>query len=469
MSVRTRFASVSALGCSAAILFVACGDDTSTEDGGGSDVAEVAFEQEVELFPGFSHDTGLQPAGSPVQASFAVSALGTGTVTAVGAASGSDDAPTLTGLPEQGEVTLGGGFALLGNLVVDIDGLPSYDGPIPGIENVEIPFEGAATFDPFVIDGAAAASAPVEPARLPGIPLPGGIPGQLVLEVAEGSSVDVTLSGRAVCADDGEALYTAGLARGGVLVIRPVVEIEVPLVGTQSFEIPELSVDLALGTIDLAMTGEVERYGARPSEGDHVDADCSTGGAGGGGTGATATSSTGDAATSTAATGLGPGSGSTGSGTTACEEHADCSPYPCVEGTCSPGGGLCDTGYTYEDEYVDECVTSYCCDALEACTYDHEDVAGCNDCIAAGGGARCNAYLDCLQGSCLGYTFCDYYAAPTQEQADCYGAYCCDAFEQCTGYGSNNEGCETCLANGGGPECDVVFTCIADNGCPALF
>ena len=83
------------------------------------------------MFPGLDYSTGLQPAGSPVQASFTVTAQGMTQVGASALPSGSEANPTITGTPDSGFVSLDGGFALEGQLVVDISGLPSYDGPIP--------------------------------------------------------------------------------------------------------------------------------------------------------------------------------------------------------------------------------------------------------------------------------------------------------------------------------------------------
>lgn len=449
--------------------FAACGDDSAST---GTELSEVTFEEEVALFPGFDFDTGLQPPASPVQASFAVVAKGSSTVTAVAAASGSESSPTLSGLPDGGTLKLEGGFSLTGNLVVDLTGL-SYDGEIPGLDNVDIPFEGEATFDPFLLEDDAEGKADIEPAELPGIPLPAPIPGELILTIAEGSFVSVTLSGRGVCVDGSEGRYDAALERGGTLVIAPLIRIEV-LGQTQDFPIPEFSVDLALGTEDVAMKTEIESFGAKPGDGDHVSEKCESGGEGGGSGagGSDATSSTGDATTTTstgdtttsASTGIGP-SGSTGTGGTLCASDDDCIPYPCVEGTCSEGGGICESGLTYQDDELDACISASCCESFEACTYDYTDIDGCNDCTSAGGGPRCDAYLACADAACGGYPICDSgLAAGTPEDAECLSTNCCDEFRECTAYGTDVDACYDCLETGG-PLCDDVYTCI-DTYCP---
>ena len=249
---------------------------------------EITFEGESELFPGFEFSTGLQPDGSPVQASFTLSAKGATKLHALAAPSGSESAPVLTGLPGTSSVTIEGGFALVGQLKIDVDGLPSYDGPIPGIDNVDIPFVGSTAFDPFAIGASVSTRADIPPSRLPGIPLPGGIPGQLVLEIEEGSFVEVGFSGTCAGIDGTQATYSGTIERGGTLVITPLIEIEVPIAGTKTFEIPSFTVDLALGSSDLHASAEVSEFGDEPESGDRVEGSCKpttesgAGGAGGG-------------------------------------------------------------------------------------------------------------------------------------------------------------------------------------------
>src|SRR5580698_4273206 len=83
----------------------ACGSGASD-----SKAAEVDFHQTSELLPGLDFDTGLQPSGSPVQASFSIQAKGNATIDAVAAASGSQSSPTLTGLPGKGTIGIDGDF-----------------------------------------------------------------------------------------------------------------------------------------------------------------------------------------------------------------------------------------------------------------------------------------------------------------------------------------------------------------------
>jgi hypothetical protein len=265
----------------AGVLMPACDDSDES-------ASNITFAAEDPLFPDFDFSTGLQPAASPVQASFTITANGASHVSASAKASGSEDSPTLTGLPQTGALNITGGFGMEGQLKIDISGLPSYDGPIPGIENVDIPFTGSNAFSPFAIETPVSTRAAIPPQRLPEIPLPGGIPGQLVLEVAEGSFIETSFSGTCAGISGTQASYTGSIDRAGSLVIQPSVEVEVPLIGTQVFEIPSFTVDLALGSSDLSMTAAVDTFGDKPEAGDHREGACTptgTSGSGGGGAG----------------------------------------------------------------------------------------------------------------------------------------------------------------------------------------
>ncbi len=447
---------IAATALTSVVAFTAACDDPDPDAG------KITFEQSSDLFPGLSYDTGLVPEGSPVRASFAISASGAAKVTAGAVVSGSEDAPALTGVIGGGALSISGGFAMKGSLVVDMDGLPSYDGPIPGLDDVSIPVEQSATFDPFAIGKDVTVRADIPPSELPAIPLPGGIPGSLVLAIGEGSYVEVTSNGTSACVSPGKAGYQVALARAGKLVIEPSIQIEVPFVGTQTFDIPSFEVPLDLGTTDLPMSATFDGLGSPPEAGDTITAACdgsiSQGGGdqGGGGQGGAGQGGGG--------TGGGPISSGTGGGVP-CQSATDCeADLPCVEGTCSPGGGICNTGLSYGDPELDTCASG-CCEQLDSCTFGYTDITGCNDCIAAGGGARCDAYLTCL-APCTGYPICDSgLAAADQATADCLSSSCCAEFEACTFDGTDPEGCYDCLTAGAGARCDQAIECM-NTSCP---
>jgi hypothetical protein len=143
------------------------------------------------------------------------------------------------------------------------------------------------------------------------------------------------------------------------------------------------------------------------------------------------------------------GSGSGGSasgagGATPCTSRDDCGGLPCVQGTCSSGDGVCQAGVSFDDMDLDACVTASCCPELETCTYDYSDLDGCNACIDALGGVRCDGLLACLGASCNVWTC----------QAEHYG---------------NNDGCD-CGCGVLDPDCtdatvDVCDYCDSPGSC----
>ncbi len=407
----------------------------------------IQFAGEAELFPGLSYDTGLVPEGSPVRASFAISAAGAASVAAAATVSGSSEAPSLTGHKGEGRLSVSGGFAMTGRLVVELDGLPSYDGPIPGLEDLAIVAEESTSFDPFAIGRAVTVRADIPPQELPAIPLPGGIPGSLVLSISEGSYVEVTANGKRACVLSGEAEYQVDIVRGGQLVIEPLLSIEVPFVGAQTFEAPSFSVPVPVETTNLRMTSAFDSFGSEPSGGDTITETCE----------GTSAEPGNDGGTSQGGAGGAPGSGGTGA---ACETAAECpESLPCVEGTCSAGGGVCSSGLTFGDDGLDACASN-CCVELEACTLGYSDPAGCVDCLTAGSGPRCDTLLSCMS-PCSGFPICDSgLSAADQPQADCLSQSCCSEFADCTYDGVDPQGCFECIDAGGGPRCDQAIECM---------
>jgi hypothetical protein len=261
----------------------ACGGGDSASSSSSSS-PEVAFHGKADLFPGFSSTTGLEPSGSPVQASFTLGASGAMSIDASATPSGSASAPKLTGLPGTGDLELHGGFSLEGELKVALPGLPAYDGPIPGIENIDIRIDGQQKFDPFAMATSASLHAAIPSKKLPPIPLPGGIAGNLVLTIAAGSFLELDLSGTCAGIDGGTATYVAHVDRRGTLIITPEIDIDFP--GVAPVVLPNVAVDLALGASDLAMDAKVSAYASDAPKGEASTVAC-RGASGAGGSAAT--------------------------------------------------------------------------------------------------------------------------------------------------------------------------------------
>ncbi|MFO0613057.1 MAG: hypothetical protein U0414_10735 [Polyangiaceae bacterium] len=400
--------------CAGAIAAGACDDSTTS----GS--PDVLLRASAEMLPGFAYSTGLQPPGSPVQASFDLSASGTVTVEAHAIASGDEASPALNGKPGSGGVTIAGGFAMTGALKVDIDGLPSYDGPIPGIENVKIDVGAVQPFDPFSIGAPVVAHAAIPPTKLPPIPLPGGIPGSLVLEIADGSFLDAGFTGTCASIDGAHATYAGDVARSGTLVIAPTIEIEVPFLGTKSFPIPPFSVPLDLGGSSLVAEADVEAWGD-PASGDPAtvgkcgDTGSTTSSSSGGVGGAGSTSASGvttGASMTTSSTGGStcpdPGPEPNDSLATATKDHTDVSCFP-ITTTLKSGmlGGGDDADFYAFDNATDVCAgptkvvvqpmnilsgTRFCV-FPECATTSHPDILACE-------GSSTNASVSGVDGCC---------------------------------------------------------------------
>ncbi|MEM6789729.1 MAG: hypothetical protein AAF715_19580 [Myxococcota bacterium] len=329
------------LGYGLVLVVAACGGDDENASG------DVAFQGTVELLPGLDYDTGLQPAGSPVQASFAVTAQGEAEVLASATREGDE----LAGQAGSGRLRVAGSFALTGELKVDISGLPGYEGPIPGLDDVAIDFADEASFDPFSIDDAIDATAAIPATTLPAIPLPGGIPGELVLEIEEGSFVAASFTGVCIGVDGTRAGYAGSLMHSGSLMLKPRIDISVPVVGSQSFDLPTVTLPVDLGASPMMMTsdGVGASDDAFPTVGGcSVDGGSATssssGGGGHAGQGGGATTTSTNATTSGAggAGGTGPtttssGMGGAGGAGMACTTSFDCPPqHDCIDNQCQP-------------------------------------------------------------------------------------------------------------------------------------
>jgi hypothetical protein len=231
------------------LALTACATE-SDDDGGPSGSNELVFHGEQAVLPGFSKDTGMQPADSPVQIQLTFNAGGSITADAQAIAGGSGDAVTVVGTPGSGMFKLDAHMKAAAMLHVALPGL-TYDGPVPGIENIDIQFAAERAFDPFLLGNKAELSAAIPEIKLPPIPLPGGLPGTLNITIADGSVIRSALTGSCAGIDGKSVQFLASTSTGGTLVVKSEIVISVPIAGDKTFTIPSLSIDIP--AIDAAM------------------------------------------------------------------------------------------------------------------------------------------------------------------------------------------------------------------------
>ena len=226
----TWFASVLA-----AVGYLGC----SSDDPG----AQIAFHGEAPAVPGFSYDTGLIPASGPAQVSLKLVAGGNVSVDAKGTAAGSK----IAGVGGSGKLALDLHLKLEGTLKV-ASTLKNYDGPIPGLANIDVPIVGSTAFDPFLLDGQAASLPVAIPeTKLPDIPL-GGVPGSLRLTVVSGSQVQVKFGGRCMSVAGGAATYAGDTTISGSLVMKGEIALTLPAPLNKSIELAQFTVPIPEGT-----------------------------------------------------------------------------------------------------------------------------------------------------------------------------------------------------------------------------
>lgn len=248
-----------------AALVTACsGADGAATSAGDS--ADVAFHGELRPFDGLDLSSGMQPPASPVQVALSFAVDGAVTVDAKAVSGGPADAPRVAGTPGSGKQEIKARLKADAKVKVDLSAL-QYDGPLPGIEALDVAFAGASTFDPFLLDGSSLATADVPETRLPPIPLPGGIPGSIVLTIEKGSFVRSSFHGTCANVTTGAsptAHYVGATKLDGELLVRGTVEIKAPL--SKKIEIPSFKVkiparDLAVDLGEVGVTGGEEIAG----------------------------------------------------------------------------------------------------------------------------------------------------------------------------------------------------------------
>jgi hypothetical protein len=174
------------------------------------------------------------------------------------------DGSTITPVSGSGSLRVEGSLALELSARIDTSGI-DYEGVVDSFEYAIEPVEEA--FDPFAIDAEVEALAMLPAAELGRVPIP-SVPGAtLVLEVT-GGEITTTFGGTCAEAKDGFAQYAGTLTTSGTVACAATVEIEIPVIGTESFgpfafdvAIPATGSAIDLGTRSLSTGEDAEAMG----------------------------------------------------------------------------------------------------------------------------------------------------------------------------------------------------------------
>lgn len=395
-----------------------CGCHSSSNGDG------VTFHGEQQALSGFSYDTGYQPTTPPVQVRLALSSAGT--LGAEAKATGSGDSMTPT--PGSGRFTMDAHLQIHTAVKINVAGVGQFEGPVPGASAVDLAFGGETTFDPFLLGGPTTnVTADMPETQLAQIPL-GTIPGTLVIRAR--GTIGSEFVGTCAKAQDGVGQYTGVTTTGGTLVLRPSVVLEVPGVGSQTYDIPEITVTIppSGASMDLGRRALVD--GANPA---NVQWLCEL---------EFRDAGVGDAAGSCRLSCPGCCQGSecqTGTEASACgqagQECAAChgsSPY-CVEGVCTGGsscnltcGGCCEGDQCRGGDTAAACglggVTCAVCLGADQCVNGY--CKGSGGCASTCGGC-------CVGESCQGGTTTSACGSGGATCAACPSHYRCGASRAC--------------------------------------
>ena len=365
----------------ASAIAVGCSSSSSS----GSASASLAFHAEAPALPGFSYETGLQPASGPAQMSLTLVAAGNVLVDAAATANGG----TVTGKPGGGKLALDVHVKLTGRLKVDA-GTVKYDGPIPGLAGIDVPIGGSQSFDGLLLDGApAVVSASLPETKLPDVPL-GTVPGHLSITVAAGSKLTTSFKGTCVEIHGGKATYTGETTTSGTLVLRSQLVLDIPLV--KPLDLPETTVPIPSSAKPL-VSAPVDAAGAADSTTGACPASAGDGGAADGDSGSVGT---GEAGTSDDASPADKACGALGT-------KDDCN--QCCANAHATGNKALSTLY-------DACLCSAPgqCQGVCGSNYCANPSSATAECLACAGSSTCDAdsRTQCVQngGECAAYLSC---------------------------------------------------------------
>lgn len=262
------------------LALVACTTETvGTGENDGNQTSALVFKGEQEPLKGFDKKIDLKADGVPAEATFEVSAAGKLSIEA----GAKRDDKKLAGVPGSGKVSLDLHFKMAGHLKVET-AIKTYDGDIPGLENLDIPITGSAAFDPFLLDGSSDLAATLPTVALPEIPL-GSIPGSLLLTIQPESKITTTFKGVCLSVKDGKASYQGSTNTSGSLVVKATLKLDLPMPLNKSIDLPNFTVPLPslatpldLGSIDATDLDANDQgaCGSNPGKSSPVESDAPT-------------------------------------------------------------------------------------------------------------------------------------------------------------------------------------------------
>lgn len=426
---------VAAVGLLAACGTNSRGGETDT-DSGPTGPIRLLFSAERDLLEGFEHDTGFVPESGPAS----IRARASATATLMVDAEGTADATSLTPVDGSGSLRVEAGLSFEISARVDTSGV-EWEGVVDTFEYGIDP--SAAAFEPFLLGDSVSVSSALPAAEFARVPL-GAVPGATLIASVEGGTVETSFAGVCATVGDGAAQYTGVATIEGTVDLAASLEIEIPLLGTETLgpfafpvPIPATTMALDLGSFSIP-------------DGAAVDASPCTGATGTSG----ASDTNGETGGGVDTEPVGPGTDETGADETGADETgADETGSPtaceetcggcCLDGECFDGfdDGACGSNGTCE-----VCGAGQNCDGL-ACVAEPDCLATCDGC--------------CLDGVChdgYGSDACGFaeQCEDCGEGSTCNGSDCVPADAECL------ETCSGCCIGG---ECNQGS---ADDACGSL-
>ncbi len=146
----------------------------------------------------------------------------------------------------------------------------------------------------------------------------------------------------------------------------------------------------------------------------------------------------------------------------ACDVGTEC--YTCIfEGTCT------DAANVALNTLFGDCYPQNCQSICEEQPFCNKEDFFCNDGACISQFQVCDGVFDCFEGEdefCEDNGICGSGATTFDFELDqCLGDFCCDAFQECTDFGNDPDGCNQCLENQGGPQCDAAIGCAFESPC----